>query len=365
MKQNLFFSMILASIVSLGVLLSKEQSKDTVQTVSSAHQDVKAAVVAPRVRSKKLPAFYEIPPKKHVFQSFNNCGPATLSMALSYWNIDISQQELGQKLRPYQVPNGDNDDKSVTFEEFVAEVPNYNLIAYHRPNGTLELVKKLTTNGFPIIIRTWLHPGEDIGHFRLIRGYDDRTSEIIQDDSYQGLNLRFSYATLSDLWQPFNYEYVVLTNKDKEPLLKAILGTQLSEKTAWEDALRRAKKEEVKEGEIPYSLFNQAVANYHLGNYEETVLIYEQIKHQMPPRMLWYQIEPIQALAKIARYDEALEVIDMILNSNNRAFTELYLIQGEIYKKQGKRADAKAAFQKAVFYNRNSKTAQSALDSLE
>src|SRR3989344_7034816 len=40
----------------------------------------------------------------HTFQSFNNCGPAALSMALSYYRINETQQKLGQDLRPYQVP---------------------------------------------------------------------------------------------------------------------------------------------------------------------------------------------------------------------------------------------------------------------
>src|SRR3989344_1067131 len=35
-----------------------------------------------------------------VFQTFNNCGPAALSMALSYYGIKVSQHELGDILRP-------------------------------------------------------------------------------------------------------------------------------------------------------------------------------------------------------------------------------------------------------------------------
>jgi len=89
-----------------------------------------------------LPERYVIPQQKHMFQTFNNCGPATLSMALSYYGIDILQAELGEKLRPYQVPGEDNDDKSVTLHEVAAESKNYNLIPYLRPNGDIEKLKK-------------------------------------------------------------------------------------------------------------------------------------------------------------------------------------------------------------------------------
>ncbi|MBP7928137.1 hypothetical protein KAZ57_03250, partial [Patescibacteria group bacterium] len=53
----------------------------------------------------------------HIYQTFNNCGPAALSMALSYFDIMVSQQVLGQALRPYQNAKGDNDDKSTTLQE--------------------------------------------------------------------------------------------------------------------------------------------------------------------------------------------------------------------------------------------------------
>src|SRR3990172_766097 len=71
----------------------------------------------------------------HVFQTFNNCGPAALSMALSYFDIQKSQQELGNILRTYQIADGNNDDKSVTLAEMGELAKSYGLIPYHRPNG--------------------------------------------------------------------------------------------------------------------------------------------------------------------------------------------------------------------------------------
>jgi hypothetical protein len=41
---------------------------------------------------------------KHTYQTFNNCGPATLSMILSWYGESVSQKELGNKMRPYQHP---------------------------------------------------------------------------------------------------------------------------------------------------------------------------------------------------------------------------------------------------------------------
>ena len=83
-----------------------------------------------------LPA---IPPQKilptdyHIFQTFNNCGPAAFSMALRFYGITESQATLGQALRPYQVPSGDNDDKSVTLEEMAEKSKEYGFTPIHRP----------------------------------------------------------------------------------------------------------------------------------------------------------------------------------------------------------------------------------------
>lgn len=39
---------------------------------------------------------------KHTYQIFNNCGPATLSMILSWHGKSVSQKELGDAMRPFQ-----------------------------------------------------------------------------------------------------------------------------------------------------------------------------------------------------------------------------------------------------------------------
>src|SRR3972149_10206152 len=124
----------------------------------------------------------------HIFQTFNNCGPAALSMALRFYGINVTQAELGQSLRPYQIPGGDNDDKSVTLEELAEKSKEYGLIPYHRPMGNPDLVRQFIANDIPVIARTWTKPSEDIGHYRVLKGYDDAARIFIQDDSLQNKN---------------------------------------------------------------------------------------------------------------------------------------------------------------------------------
>ena len=305
-----------------------------------------------------------IPMQTHVPQTFNNCGPASLSMLLSYYEYTVSQQELGAKLRPYQHPTGDNDDKSVTVAELAEEAKNYNLISYYLPNGNMEMLKTLVANGIPVLVRTWLHPNEDIGHYRIVRGYDDRTQEIIQDDSYEGKNLRYSYTVFTEMWQPFNYEYLVVARPDQVQLVDAIIGEDASEKIAWENANSRAIEEEKQNPDNAYPVFNQSVALYHLGKYQESITKFELSQNRLPPRMLWYQIQPIESYLENKQYDKVFSLTGAILNNNNRGFTELYLLRGRAYKEQGNIEAAKKEFQQAILYNHNSSEAKQALSEI-
>ncbi len=66
----------------------------------------------------------------------------------------------------------------------------------------------------------------------MVKGYDEATRELIQDDSLQGANLRYAYDDFSALWQAFNYEYVVLVPVGKVTTVKLVLGQDADEKYA-------------------------------------------------------------------------------------------------------------------------------------
>lgn len=300
----------------------------------------------------------------HVFQTFNNCGPAALSMALSYYGINETQQNLGQDLRPYQNPQGDNDDKSVTLEELAEKSKEYGFIPYHRPNGNIEIIKLFITYDIPVIARTLTKANVDIGHYRIVKGYDDQTNEIIQDDSLQNKNLRFSYSDFNTLWKQFNYEYLVLVPIDKVKIAEQILEEDKDEKIAWRKAVQNSENELLENPNDTYARFNLSVALYSVSEYQKSVEEFEKVENLLPFRTLWYQIEPILAYYELGNYDRVFEITDRVLSNYNRAFSELYLIRGNIYKNQGNITAARSEFQKAVFYNVNHTPAQEALNSL-
>jgi tetratricopeptide (TPR) repeat protein len=301
----------------------------------------------------------------HTFQSFNNCGPAAMSMALSYFGINESQSTLGQALRPYQVPGGDNDDKSVTLQEIADKAKDYNLLAFRRPAGNIEIIKLFITYDIPVVTRTWLKKDDDIGHFRIIKGYNDNTKQLIQDDSLQGKNLRYSYEDFNQIWKKFNYEYLVLVPTDKKEIAEKILGEDLDFETAWTKAVKLSEEQLKIDPNDVYARFNLSVALYNIGDYKGSTNAFERVEYLISFRTLWYQIEPIQAYFEQGNYDRVFNITERVLSNHNKAFSELYLLRGKSFLKQGNKEAARQEFEKAVLYNSNLKEAREALESVK
>lgn len=156
---------------------------------------------------------------------------------------------------------------------------------------------------------------------------------------------------------------------EKIEIAEAILGEDLNVKTAWEKSVENSRRHLPGdqnghlEGEV-YNRFNLSVAYYNVGDYQKSVEEFEKVENLLPFRTLWYQIEPIQAYYELGNYDRVFEITNKILNNYNRAFSELYILRGNIYKNQENLDAARAEYEKAVFYNVNLKKAQESLTSL-
>lgn len=351
-NKKLIFLLIVLDLLLTAAILPFVFTRNN-QAEENISQYISPSPTLPPVpNSKVLPTDY------HIFQTFNNCGPAALSMALRFYGINVSQEELGNALRPYQVPGGNNDDKSVTLEELTEKSKEYGFIPYHRPMGNPEIVKQFIANDIPIITRTWTKPNEDIGHYRIIKGYDETAGIFIQDDSLQNKNLQYTYADFNEIWKKFNYEYLVLVPKDKKELAEQILGENADEKTAWKNAVKNSENELESNPNDIYARFNLSVALYNILEYKRSTEEFEKVENQLPFRTLWYQIEPIKAYFELGNYDRVFEITDRVLNYHNRAFSELYILRGKIYQRQGKTELAKEEFRKALFYNSNLKEAK-------
>jgi len=153
----------------------------------------------------------------HIYQSWNNCGPATLTMALTYYNIAADQNPAAQWLKP------NYEDKNVTPWELVEYVNTQlpgNLRALVRHGGNLSLLKTLIANDFPVVAEAGYDPPNDpqgwMGHYLFMSGYDDAAQTFYTQDSFEGPNYAYAYDYFDQFWRHFNRLYVVVYEVGRE-----------------------------------------------------------------------------------------------------------------------------------------------------
>jgi hypothetical protein len=90
--------------------LQPDLSYSTTPSDNISKRTVYEDSIAPKASSSPsvpldIPPQFLIQNDYHIFQTFNNCGPAALSMALSYFGIDIAQGEIGADTSPVSKPS--------------------------------------------------------------------------------------------------------------------------------------------------------------------------------------------------------------------------------------------------------------------
>ena len=288
-----------------------------------------------------------LPGATWVPQSFNNCGPATVSMVLQYFGHTVSQEETRAHLR-----NSPDDSNVFTYEIKDYLESEYAISSKLLYNGDVETLKTLLANGVYIVIEDYLHPDDKIGHFTILKGYDDEKGVFISDDSYIGTDTEYPYEAFDQKqWKPFNREYLPVYTKDKEKVVKAIVGDDWEEKTMYAGAVATAQKEIKNDENDMYAWFNLGTSYFGLGEYDKAKQAFEKSQSLgWPKLMLWYQIQPVQTYNKLGEYDKALELAGQGLGSND-SFAELHLERATSYKGLGEAEKARAEAEKALFFD--------------
>ncbi len=305
---------------------------------------------------------------RHEWQTWNNCGPATLSFYLSYYGSTLTQAVTGSALRTHQ------DDKNVGPYEIANFAANQGYGWDVRVNGNSDLIRTFVTNGIPVLIETWheAEPNNGMGHYRLISGYDDAAQHWIAYDSYDTLNLiqpdgpyrgiRLAYAETDLLWKVFNRLYVVIYPQEKQPLVHSIFGAELSEaQMSQVAALEQARTEIAADPNDAFAWFNLGSMLAELNNPADAAAAFDRARQiGLPWRMLWYQHAPFDVYSQMGRHQEVLTLADATLR-NVTTIEEIYLWKGRALAALGDVEGARQQWQQALALNPSFTAAQSAL----
>ena len=304
----------------------------------------------------------------HVKQGWNNCGPANITMALSYYGWREDQSVAANFLKP------DREDKNVNPGEMVAFVNEQTGVrAITRIGGDLDLIKDFLVAGFPVIIETGYMPeGYDwIGHYQTVVGYDDFEDMIYLYDSYlgsgeNGNGMKESYASVDENWKHFNRTFIVIYEQSREGDVSAILGDRADPIQAAEHALSVGQEEARANRTDVYAWFNIGTAFTKMGHYEEAAAAYDQALRlgTLPWRITWYQFGPFEAYFNVQRYDDVLALVDGNLTNGAQYVEETYYWQGRVYEARGDNQSALGSFNRALQHNPRFEAARQARDSL-
>jgi hypothetical protein len=126
-------------------------------------------------------------PMNYQAQTYNNCRRASIAILLGYYDHWVTQHEV---------------TAGPSLCDIVQYMPQYQLKARaYRSAVPRDPIRHLLANGIPVIVLQRLWTDSNIGHFRVIKGYDDETGEFISDDPLQskGPDFRISYDTFERL----------------------------------------------------------------------------------------------------------------------------------------------------------------------
>ena len=295
----------------------------------------------------------------HQWQTWNNCGPATVTTYMSYFGHSDTQADAARYLKP------NRDDKNVTPQELAAYVRLTGLEAVVRQGGSLDLLKQFTSNNFPVLLETWLvHDGDGLGHYRLITGYDDQTERFNTLDSLNGPDFTVSYDQLDTDWRVFNRLYIVVYPSDQADVVAAIIGEDLNDKMMYERLLSQAQGDLERNPNDAIAYFNRGEALTRLGHPQEAVVAFDQARQLgLHWRRLWYQFAPFEAYYAIGRYQDVLDLAEATLEGAG-GLEEAYYYQGLARHATGQ-GGVIDSLEAALTYNPNFAPAAEALKFLE
>jgi tetratricopeptide (TPR) repeat protein len=294
---------------------------------------------------------------KHEYQGWNNCGPTTLEMYLSFYGRNDTQKEIAAFTKP------DWNDKNVSPNELVSYTNKTGLHVIVRENGTLERLKQLLSNGLPVMTENgYLTPsGKEgwMGHYKLLTGYDDKQFTVM--DSYEGPNQKVAFDAMDADWRAFNRLYMIVYPSDNEPTVRAILGSEFDDTTMYTNAATHARTEIAANPKDPFAYLNLGTSLNGLQQYKDAAAAFDQARVLgLPWRMTWYQFGPYVAYLQTGRYGEVIALADATLNVVDD-LEESHYYKGMALLALGRSKEARSEFQAALHYNPNYQDAQQAL----
>lgn len=283
-------------------------------------------------------------------------------MAMSAFGVHRDQLDIAAVLKP------DREDTNVSPDELAEFIRTQGLMAIVRPNGDADTARALVAAGIPVIAEQWIDVDGrgEMGHYRVLIGYDDAAGEIVSMDSYYGANRRVPYAVLEAEWRPFSGVYVAVYQAGQEDAIGAALGADLDERAAWARAADRAAAWADASPDVALAWFALGEARSRIGDAAGAVEAFDRANAiGLPLRAYWYQFGYAVALHALGRHERLVAHADATVETmQGENLEEWHTWRGIALSALGRTDEARAAFERALAFNPNHAAAQRALAEL-
>jgi len=329
-----------------------------------------AATLVVRTPTATPPSTVILTGFKHEYQLYNNCGPASLAVNLSYWGWDGNQKIAAPVLKPNQ------DDKNVSPRELYEYLLTQGFDAYIRVNGDVDTLKRFIAAGYPVLVEKGFvcenteRCKDWFGHYSVFAGYDDARRVFILQDTYRGPDIRLSYDELATHWRAFNFLYVVAfpAGAEQDAQVVSLLGPAADLDQNYRDALARAQYEALTltGQDAAFAWFNVGTNLSYLRDYAGAAAAYDQARRiGLPYRMLWYQFGPYRSYYQMARYQDVIDLATFAIESANvPGLEEAYSWRGQAEETLGLRDQAIADYRETLKWHPGDEEAMKALEAL-
>jgi hypothetical protein len=266
---------------------------------------------------------------EHQHNRWNYCGPANLSMALTFWGWDGNRDVVGKYVKPK-----DKDKNVMPYElqDFV-HTQTSGMEAQVRFGGEVELVKRLIAAGYPVLVEKGYYERDYtgkigwMGHYQFVTAYDDGRGALTVQDTYikDGKDHPVPYAEFIEGWRSFNYLFMLVYPVERGPEVMELLGSWADNNWATQHALEIAQSEALSLSGIDqfFAWFNIGTSHANLQQYFDSASAYDYAfglyaalpdDGARPYRLLWYQTWPYWAYYYTGRYHDVINLADTTLN---------------------------------------------------
>jgi ABC-type bacteriocin/lantibiotic exporter with double-glycine peptidase domain len=172
----------------------------------------------PAVAAAPTPTGYVLQGMPLVRQTYNACGPASISQVLAYFGLNVSQAEISRFTRA-------SESSYMTAQAIVTFAPKVGMQARLYSGGSLSTVRAAIRRGLPLIaLQSHITAqGRVIPHWRVVAGYDDASQMVYLMDPLLGY-VKMSYADFTRVWADHHGQFAVMYPPKLGNTVRQVIG---------------------------------------------------------------------------------------------------------------------------------------------